>query len=134
MGQYERHVFVCTTGKTCAAQGSARTYAALKDAARAAGLKGRVRVNQSGCLNQCGHGPMAVVYPEDTWYAGVDADGARRIVAEHLVGGEPVRELRYVAPPGDNKLPKDELARIEAAGVAAGVSIPPRDPSTDRPR
>lgn len=115
MGQYERHVFVCTTGKTCAAQGSSATYHALKDAARAAGLKGRVRVNQSGCLNQCGHGPMVVVYPEDTWYAGVDADGARRIVDEHLVGNVPVASLRYVAPPGDNKLPKDELARIEAS-------------------
>jgi (2Fe-2S) ferredoxin len=119
MGQYERHVFVCTTGKTCAAQGSSATYHALKDAARAAGLKGRARVNQSGCLNQCGHGPMVVVYPEDTWYAAVDADGARRIVDEHLVDGAPVDALRYVAPRGDNKLPKDELARIEAAGAAA---------------
>jgi (2Fe-2S) ferredoxin len=120
MGQYEHHVFVCTTGKTCAAQGSAATYAALKDAARAAGLKGRARVNQSGCLNQCGHGPMVVVYPADAWYAGVDAEGARRIVAEHLVAGVPVETLRYVAPPGDHKLPKDELARIEAAVPAAG--------------
>ena len=117
MGQYERHAFVCTTGKTCAAQGSAQVYAALKDAARAAGLKGRVRVNQSGCLNQCGHGPMVVVYPDATWYCGVDADGARRIADEHLAGGIVVDDLRYVALPGDNKLPKDELARIEAAGA-----------------
>ncbi len=127
MGQYERHVFVCTTGKTCAAQGSAESYAALKDAARTAGLKGRVRVNQSGCLNQCGHGPMVVVYPEDTWYAAVDADGARRIVAEHLVAGVPVDALRYVAPPGDNKLPKEELARIEAS------ASPPSSRTPDSP-
>jgi (2Fe-2S) ferredoxin len=47
---------------------------------------------------------MVVVYPEDTWYAGVDEDGARQIVREHIVGGNVVERFRYVAPPGDNKL------------------------------
>lgn len=103
MGQYEHHVFICTTGKTCATQGGPEVYQRLKEGAKAAGLKGRVRVNQSGCMNQCGHGPMVVVYPEDVWYCGVDEDGAERILAEHIVGGEPVESLRYVAPPGDNK-------------------------------
>jgi (2Fe-2S) ferredoxin len=44
-----------------------------------------------------------VVYPQDVWYAHVDVRGAHRIVAQHLVGGEPVEAYRYVAPPGDNK-------------------------------
>jgi (2Fe-2S) ferredoxin len=47
---------------------------------------------------------MVVVYPEDVWYSGVDVEGAKRILAEHLVDGRPVEALRYVAPPGDNKL------------------------------
>jgi (2Fe-2S) ferredoxin len=47
---------------------------------------------------------MVVVYPGDVWYAGVSEKGAKRIVDEHLVEGRPVEELRYVAPPGDNKL------------------------------
>jgi (2Fe-2S) ferredoxin len=50
---------------------------------------------------------MVVVYPEDTWYAGVDVDGALRIVREHLCGGVPVEDYRYVAPPGDNKITSD---------------------------
>jgi (2Fe-2S) ferredoxin len=50
---------------------------------------------------------MVVVYPEDTWYAGVDVEGANRIVREHLVGGTPVEDYRYVAPPGDNKSTDD---------------------------
>jgi (2Fe-2S) ferredoxin len=47
---------------------------------------------------------MVVVYPEDVWYAHVDADGARRILEEHIKGGRIVEEYLYVAPPGDNKL------------------------------
>ena len=104
MGQYRYHVFVCTSGKTCSWQGGPEVHETLKRGVHRAGLKGTVRVNHAGCMNQCGHGPMVVVYPEDTWYAKVDEAGAERIVAEHLVGGSPVEALRYVAPPGDNKI------------------------------
>src|SRR5687768_3843588 len=108
MGQYEKHVFVCTSGKECSAQGSADVFTCLKQAARDAGIANRVRINHSGCTGQCGHGPMVVVYPQDFWYHGVDVAKAKRIFDEHLVGGVPVEEFRYVAPPGENKLPKKE--------------------------
>jgi len=76
----------------------------LKDAVKAAGLKEEIRVNHSGCLNQCGYGPMIVVYPDDVWYAGVDPSGAKRIAREHLLGDEPVERYRYKPEgPGNNK-------------------------------
>lgn len=108
MGQYEKHVFVCTSGKTCKAADSAATFEYLKGAAREAGIAQRVRVNHSGCTGQCGHGPMVVVYPEDVWYGAVTVERARRIFTEHLMGNAPVEEYRYVAPPGENKLPTAE--------------------------
>ena len=104
MGQYQHHVFVCTSGDTCPTQGSEAVHATLKKGAALAGLRGRVRINHAGCMNQCGHGPMVVVYPDDVWYANVDVAGAERILAEHVMGGRPVAEYLYHAPPGDNKL------------------------------
>ena len=108
MGQYRHHVFVCTSGKTCPTQGSLDVFHALKDGVQQAGLKGIVRVNHAGCMNQCGHGPMVVVYPDDVWYNAVNLERAAEILREHLVGGNPVDRLRYVAPPGDNKIVKEK--------------------------
>lgn len=103
MGQYRQHVFVCTKGKHCAAAGAEEVHGELKRFVKEAGLKGIVRVNHAGCMNQCGHGPMVVVYPEDVWYAGVTVEGARRIAREHIGGGRVVESLLHRAPPGDNK-------------------------------
>lgn len=110
MGQYRHHVFVCTSGKTCPLDGSLAVHAVLKKSVAASGVKGQVRVNHSGCMNQCGHGPMVVVYPDDIWYAHVDEIGARRILDEHLIGGRIVEDYLYVAPPGDNKLVEGDPA------------------------
>jgi Ferredoxin len=57
------------------------------------GLKGRVRANKSGCLDQCEHGPNMVVYPEAVWYGGVRKEDLDEIVDSHITGGEPVRRL-----------------------------------------
>ena len=86
-------------------------HSALKRQVALAGLKNQVRVNHAGCLDQCGFGPLVVVYPETVWYAGVEPGDVEEIVREHLVGGRPVERLRYRNRPGKNKLPRDEQNR-----------------------
>ena len=94
--RFEVHAFVCTNAEACARDGPAEAIqAAFKERLRALGLKERLRVNKSGCLGQCGHGPMMVVYPEGVWYAHLRLDDVERIWTEHLLGGRPVEELRY---------------------------------------
>jgi (2Fe-2S) ferredoxin len=61
---------------------------------REAGLAGRVRINKSGCLDQCEHGPTVVVYPDAVWYGGVKPEDAEEIVSGHLIAGRPVERLR----------------------------------------
>jgi (2Fe-2S) ferredoxin len=98
---FERHVFVCHNTRpadgprrSCTADGKSELHTQLQQLTKAAGLGARVRINKSGCLDQCEHGPMVVVYPEAVWYGGVQPEDAIAIVEEHLIGGRPVERLR----------------------------------------
>jgi (2Fe-2S) ferredoxin len=100
---FARHVLVCVSGGTCPLQGGVELHEALRNLARERLGKVRVRVNKSGCLGQCGHGPMVVVYPDNVWYAGVRLEDAAEIVEEHLVHGRPVERLFFQGHrPGTN--------------------------------
>jgi (2Fe-2S) ferredoxin len=111
MGPFEKHVFVCTSGSVCPVEGdSAGVHARLKDLVKQAGLKISIRINNAGCMDQCGHGPMVVIYPENVWYSHVRVEDADAIFREHLVGGRPVERLIYRPErPGPNKLRKDPI-------------------------
>src|SRR5665647_3897526 len=75
---YQRHIFFCLNqrpnGEACCAQHHAQeAFERCKAQVKAAGLAGpgQVRVNKAGCLDRCGAGPVAVVYPEAVWYSSV---------------------------------------------------------------
>jgi (2Fe-2S) ferredoxin len=98
---FERHVFVCLNTRpadaprpSCTSDGKSDLHTQLNQLAKDAGLGKTVRINKSGCLDQCEHGPTVVVYPEAVWYGGVKPEDAAEIVSEHLVGGRPVERLR----------------------------------------
>ncbi len=96
MGQYERHVFVCTSGDDCPAQGDVEGFVTyLRGEAAKAGLKDAVRVNKAGCFSQCGWGPMMVVYPENVWYGNVQQSDLPEIFETHIKHGKPVERLIY---------------------------------------
>ena len=105
-------VFVCTGGGTCPHQGSAAVHAFMKEAVARAKLKSRVRVNHAGCLDQCGHGPMVVIYPDNVWYSHITVEEAQIIFSQHILGGSPVEGLRFrVGETGAHKLARDDAGR-----------------------
>jgi len=101
MPLFERHIFVCTNQRPegsqrgcCDPEGKRALQSMFKAALARRGLKGAIRANAAGCLDQCEHGPTVVVYPEAVWYGGVTANDVEQIVESHVVGGVPVERLR----------------------------------------
>lgn len=84
-------MLVCTH-KTCLRQGGKASAKALKRALKEQDLRDRVMVTKVKCLDQCGRGPVWVVYPDGVWYGGVDEEAAREIVTAHLAQGHAVEE------------------------------------------
>ena len=98
---FQKHVFVCTHDRgpenergSCAPKGSEALLKALKHAVKQRGLAGSIRVNKSGCLDNCENGCSVVVYPEAVWYGHVTEADLPEIVEKHLAGNEPVSRLR----------------------------------------
>lgn len=100
MSYYRRHIFFCLNARedgrtSCAHQGAEAGFEHCKVRVKRLGLagKGELRVNRAGCLDRCAGGPVAVVYPEGTWYTFVDQADVDEIIDAHLVGGKPVERL-----------------------------------------
>lgn len=93
------HVLVCVH-KTCRKQGGKAALKELKNALKEHDLRGSVLVTKVKCLDQCGRGPVMVVYPDGVWYGGADKQSVREIVSEHLgegrtpVGVKILRDMR----------------------------------------
>ena len=132
MGQYDCHVFVCTSGETCPTQGDTEKYVkVLRDGARQAGKQTEVRVNKAGCFSQCGHGPMLVVYPDDVWYSGVQESDLQEILTEHIIGGRPVERLRYA--PGVRGANKTDVGPHVAPHAAPATPAPVQEAKAPQP-
>ena len=106
--KFKRHFFVClkeraAAGKpSCGPRGGVDVYNHLQEALGGhEELWDSVCVTVASCLGPCYDGPMVVVYPEGTWYAGVKPADAGEIVEKHMVEGVPVERLRYRWPTED---------------------------------
>jgi len=104
IGGYRRHVFLCVGGKCAPPEVGEAAWEALKKELKDRGLTPGTDARacyrtKVGCLRLCQDGPIAVVYPEGTWYAGLTADRIPRFVQEHLIDGHPIEEWVFARNP-----------------------------------
>ncbi len=124
IGTLERHIILCaeqTTPRCATYEDTSRVWRYLKrrlkelDLAsapprwrggdiderppRTARGTGCVLRTKADCLRICESGPIAVVYPEGTWYHSVDEEAMERIIIDHLIGGSVVEDIMFARDP-----------------------------------
>jgi (2Fe-2S) ferredoxin len=101
LGTLRAHVLVCGAEKCAAKAEQKRAVKSLRKQLKERGLaksKGGVMCTEVGCLQICGGGPIAVVWPDGTWYRDATAENLERILEKHILGGKVVKELRIAGP------------------------------------
>ena len=104
VGEYKRHVFLCLGPDCCKSEVGEEAWEVLKRELKEKNLSISAGPNacyrtKVQCLRICNGGPIMVVYPEGTWYAGMTADRIPRFVQQHLIEGKPVEEWVFTRNP-----------------------------------
>jgi (2Fe-2S) ferredoxin len=104
VGGFHRHVFFCVGGACAPDEEGTAAWEALKKEFKDRNLTpGTAEYScyrtKVGCLRICQDGPIAVVYPEGTWYCRLTADRIPEFVQKHIVEGQPIEDWIFARNP-----------------------------------
>ena len=87
----EKHILVCH-GTGCTSSKSPQILDNFNRIIKEKNIE-NVRVIKTGCFGLCAKGPIVIIRPEDTFYAGVTPDDCEEIIQTHIIEGNKVERL-----------------------------------------
>jgi len=103
MNKFEKHIFVCENirdkshlKQSCGRLGGIEIRDKFKNRLRELGLAPKIRANSAGCLGECKHGSVAVIYPEGRWYGKIKLDDVEEIIQKDLINNDTVERLEVI--------------------------------------
>ncbi|MBN2738367.1 MAG: (2Fe-2S) ferredoxin domain-containing protein [Spirochaetales bacterium] len=94
MQKPEKHILICASFRAsgepqgiCHKKGSVNLVPYLESELMDRGLDD-IFVSMTGCLKVCDRGPAMVIYPDNTWYGGVETEEDVDAILDALEKGE----------------------------------------------
>jgi len=97
-------VLVCD-GTGCASNKSYEIKKALETEIESQNLKDKVLISKTGCFGYC-EGPMILVQPDGIYYGLLKEKDIPRLVKEHFINGQPLKERVFTPPKEEPPVPK----------------------------
>ena len=104
----QKHILVCH-GTGCTSSKSPKIIENFKRIIKEKNIE-NVRVIKTGCFGLCAKGPIVIIRPEDTFYAGVTPEDCEEIIQTHIIEGNKVERLLCKDIDGKKVEKLDELS------------------------
>jgi len=86
----QRHLFLCLGPECAPMKEGEETWDFLKRQCKKLDLP--VLRTKAGCFRVCVGGPWLLIYPEGVWYGEVTPKRCERILQEHILRNQPIKE------------------------------------------